>query len=212
MAIFPAYGHQIKVKWYEAIFPCLYGAEQPRKVPRNVFDFVYFGLIPFFFLCFIGLMWLLSHVPFIAGIGIIGFTGGICALVCMKTYMDSTRAWWMLILASVLLYKHVTFGMTVFGFHLETYIYYIAIGACLLALYLRLYNYLSWKQIDHICAKYGIPKYDQRELMNAYEGYETYYGLPRKKSYANYAEAVAAAEQAKETGQGEHHDHKSESS
>ena len=78
------------------------------------------------------------------------------------------------------------------GFHIETKLYYVAIGASCVALWRRFWNWLAWNQIDRMCAKYQIPHYDQKALMDAYEGVDTRYGEPKGEKHENYQQAIEA--------------------
>jgi hypothetical protein len=62
--------------------------------------------------------------------------------------------------------------------------FFIAVSA--LALFRRAYNWFCWLQIDRICKKYDIPKYNQKELLSAYEGVE----VEEDKVYNSYSEAI----------------------
>ena len=194
-------GHIIKVQWFETILPLwdMYG--NVRRVPRNIYDFsTIFGwsTVALFAL---PLMWLLSHVPFIWPEMLGGFELTICICAGVTPYQDYFRALLVLTIASALLYYHVQFDLRVFGFQVEKYIYYLVITACLITLLRRFYNYICWKQIDHICKKYGVPHYDQKTLMDAYVGYDTHYG-EKQPSYKSYQESLNADKQNK-TNQGQ---------
>ncbi|PIR10223.1 MAG: hypothetical protein COV52_09700 [Gammaproteobacteria bacterium CG11_big_fil_rev_8_21_14_0_20_46_22] len=191
MAILNINGHRIKVRWFETILPLwdMYG--DVRRVPRNIYSFhaVFAAFCVALFA--LPLMWLLSHVPFIWPEMLGGFAITICICVGMNPYQDYFRALVVLAIVSVLLYYNVQFDVRIFGFHVEHYLYYLVILACLATLLRRFYNRLCWKQIDSICAKYGIPYYDQKTLMDAHVGYDTHYG-EKQKAYDSYQAAVDA--------------------
>ena len=187
-------GHRIKVRWRETILPLWDMVGNVRCILRMLYRFY----VVFFWFCValfaLPLMWLLSHVPFIWPEMLGGFALAICICVGMNPYQDYFRALFVLILASVLLYYNVQFDVRIFGFHVERYLYYLVIAACLFTLWRRFYNRLCWKQIDSICDKYGIPRYDQKVLMDAHVGYDTHYG-EKQKAYASYQDAVNAAQE-----------------
>lgn len=191
-------GHRIKTAWYDALINaicCLWdGNGNVRRVPRNIFDIIIikssFGVA----LIFLPVAWLLSHVPFIWPEYLAGMALLSCVFLGMKPYLDCFRALVVLIICSFLLYYQVTFDATVWGFHVEPYLYDVVIIGALITLWRRFCNWVCWLQIDRICEKYGIPQYDQKALMDAYEGFDTHYGEERV-IYSNYQEAVHTAEQ-----------------
>lgn len=187
-------GYRIKVSWYETILPLwdMYG--NVRRIPRNIYGF--YALFSWFCVALFALpfMWLLSHVPFIWPEMLGGFAITICICVGVNPYQDYFRALIVLIATTLLLYYKVQFDVRIFGFHVEQYIYYLVIAACLFTLWRRIYNRLCWKQIDSICHKYGIPRYDQKTLMDAHVGYDTHYG-EKQKAHACYRDAVNAEQE-----------------
>ena len=184
-------GHRIKVRWYEALLPLWDMHGNVRRIPRNIYGF--YALFSWFCVAFFALplLWLLSHVPFIWPEMLGSFAITTCICVGATPYQDYFRALLVLVLTSGLLYYNVQFDLTLFGFHVECCVYYLVIAACCLALWRRFYNRVCWKQIDSICDKYGIPRYDQKALMDAHAGYDTHYG-EKRVAYNCYQEAVNA--------------------
>ncbi len=189
-------GHRIKVRWFETILPLWDMHGNVRRVPRNIYDLTAIFGWSMAALFTLPLMWLLSHVPFIWPEMLGGFALTICICAGVHPYQDYFRALFVLVITSALLYYHVQFDMRIFGFHVENYIYYLVITVCLIILLRRFYNHICWKQIDHMCEKYGIPHYDQKTLMDAHVGYDTHYG-EKQPSYDSYQEALNADNQKK---------------
>lgn len=196
MAYIFIHGHRIKVSGIDALidfFLFLWPGDngQVRKTPRNVYDYQMFFIGFVIAALFLPIAWLLSHLPLIWPEALACMAAVICVTIGQSPYKDYFRALVVLIAASLLLHYHVTFDATIWGFHIEKYLYYIAIAVALFTLWRRFFNWLCWTQIDRLSKKYGIPHYDQKTLMDNYEGYDTHYG-ETKMVYLSYQEAMNA--------------------
>lgn len=58
--------------------------------------------------------------------------------------------WVNVIIGAVGLLSHQHFGLTVFHFHLEQYLFWIYLIGGLLAIYRRFWNYVIWKKLDNM--------------------------------------------------------------
>ncbi len=66
--------------------------------------------------------------------------------------------WVNVIMGTVGLLTHVQFGLTIFHFHLEYYLFWIYLVGGLLAVWRRAWNDVIWKQLERIASKYSSEK------------------------------------------------------
>lgn len=66
--------------------------------------------------------------------------------------------WVNVILGAIGLLTHLQFGLTVFHFHLEYYLFWIYFVGGSLAVWRRAWNYLIWKQLERITRMYSSEK------------------------------------------------------
>lgn len=185
------YDFHIKMNpWDNFICDCFFG----RKIPRNVYESFALFLSLTIAAVALPILWGLMHIPFIWPESLAGFVAVLIVLIGIRPYQDYFRSLIVLIVAGLFLKYHVTFNAEIWGFHIETYLYYIAIVAAVFTLWRRFLNWFVWKNLDRICEKYEIPKIDQKQLMDSFEGYDTHYG-EKKVKYATYKDAIAAAKQ-----------------
>ncbi len=186
-------GYKIKARWFDYLIDvilCLWSSfGEVRKVPRNIYSKTMILSSLGVAIIMLPIGWLLMHVPFIWPEALAAMFAGVSITIGMRPYQDYFRAVFTLIVASVLLNFNITFNATIFGFHIEESLYYFASIVALLALWRRFFNWLCWSQIDRICVKYGIPRYDQKTLMDSYENYNTHYG-EKPIIHSTYQEAI----------------------
>ncbi len=194
MASILVHGYRIKVDWYDSLinsFLFLWDCNETgvRKIPRNVWDHKFAIAYIATGTLLLPIAWLLSHIPFIWPESMAFFLFFICVIILIKPYADPFRALIGLLIGGLLLYFNVTFDWTIFGYHLEKYLYYCMIVTSIFALWRRFVNWTCWAQIDRICKKYNFPHYDQKTLMDNYEGIDTHYG-EKLVTYDNYDDAM----------------------
>lgn len=140
-----------------------------RKMPRNEYSFFVFGFNLFLLAICAPIAWLLSHVPIIWPEALAAMVSMTAVLIAMNPQSDYFRALLALPVGIFLLQQHITFDATIFGFHIEKYLYYLLIAVSAFTLWRRFFNYLCWRQIDRICQQYGLPQYDQALLKANWE-------------------------------------------
>lgn len=183
---------RIKVDWYDALidsFLFLWMPDGVRKVPRNIYSTHKIAMAVFMSIFGLPLFWGLSHIPFIWPQALFIMAITLCFIIGDAPYADYFRALFALILGLGLMHYRVTFDVSFLGYHLEKYLYYIAIATAIFSLWRRFLNFVCWSQIDRICEKYGFPHYDQKILMDNYEGYDTKHG-EKVVTYSTYQEAI----------------------
>jgi hypothetical protein len=188
-------GYNISVKSSYEFFNGLLGLWDEtgavRQIPRNIYCFGTLAFCIAIAAISLPIAWLLSHVPFIWPEALGAMVGIICASVGNNPYRDYFRALIVSIIASILLISNVTFNATIFGFHIEKYLYYVAIIVSLITLWRRFFNWFCWHLIDQICDKYQVPRYQQNDLISAYNHMATVTNYDGK-SFSSYSDAMAA--------------------
>lgn len=126
------HGHRIKVHWIDSFINSILflwpgDNGQVRKTPRNVYDYQMFFIGFSIAVLFLPIAWLLSHLSFIWPEALACMAAVICVTIGQSSYKDYFRALVVFVTASLLLRYQVTFDATIWGFHIEKYLYYIAI-------------------------------------------------------------------------------------